>query len=57
MFIVKQKNKDHPRGIQVSRVYNSRAAADDLVVLLKTKAPENTEYWVTDYCPREKHVF
>ena len=53
MFIVKQKNQDHPRGIQVSRVYNSKQAADDLAALLRSRAPEKTKYWVTGYVKRE----
>ena len=53
MFIVKQKDAKHTRGIQVSRVYNSRQAADDLAALLMSKAAKDERYWVTEYIPRE----
>jgi len=53
MFIVKQKDENHPIGVQVSRVYNSRQAADDLQKFLAERAPEKTQYWVTEYSPRE----
>lgn len=57
MFIVKQKNADHPRGIKVSRVYNSRQAAEDLAEYLRKRAPDaETKYWTTEWCPREKMI-